>query len=128
VSQRKPKVSQRDPKVSQVQHKINIKDRFMKQVRKMRFPALQMYRFCEGFPSRFVERIDAEIDTEKIMKLDETSTRKLIELFMFCEACVHEKASFSKKANVRKPYESSSKTRVGEDSAKKKKIRKRIIS
>ena len=83
-----------------------------------------MCPFCEGFSSKFGEQIDARIDSEKGMEICETSTRKLIELFMFFEACVREKTSFSKKANVRKLYESPSKTRVGEDSPKKKEIRK----
>ena len=69
-------------------------------------------------------QIDAKIDTKKVMKFDENSMRKLIKLFILFETCVHEKSYFSKKANVRKPYESCSRIRVGEGSPKDSKIKK----
>ena len=80
--------------------------------------------FWSHFPSKFDEKIDAKIDDEKVMKMDEKSIRKLIYIFIGFETYVHKKTYFSKKANVRKSYESSSKTRVGEGSPKNQKIRK----
>ena len=81
-------------------------------------------RITLGNPSNFDDKIDAKIETEKVMNIDEKTIRKLIQILIVFETYVHEKTYSSKKANVRKPYESSSKTRVGEGSSTKKKIRK----
>ena len=73
----------------------------------------------------FDTKIDAQIYTENVMKIDENSMRKLSYILIFSEEGVHEKTFFSKKVNVRKPYESCSRIRVGEGSPKKKEIEKR---
>ena len=43
---------------------------------------------------------------------------------MLSENCLFEKSTFLKKVNVLKPYESSSRMRVGEVSPKKKEVNK----
>ena len=67
-------------------------------------------------------KIYAKIDTEKVMKIDEISMWNLSYIFILSEEGVHEKTYFSKKVNVRKPYESCSRMRVSEGSPKKKEI------
>ena len=58
------------------------------------------------------------------MKNYEIPMRKLSYILILSEEGVHEQTYFSKKANVRKPYESCSRIRVGEGSPKKKEIEK----
>ena len=70
----------------------------------------------------FDTKIDAQIYTEKVMKINDFLLRELSYILTLSQDCVYEKTYFSKKAIVRKPHESCSRIRVGGGSPKKKEI------
>ena len=91
---------------------------------KRRFPTLSLGAILFQKPTKIYEKIDAKIDTEKIMKIDEISMRKLSQVLILSEEGVREKTYFSEKANVRNTLAGCSRMRVGEGSPKKKDIEK----
>ena len=82
-AKREPKGAKREPKVSPIQHKINIKDKVAKRSRKGRqkeqissIPWGPSIYILDHFGAIFDEKINAKIETEKVMKIDEISMRK----------------------------------------------------
>ena len=85
----------------------------------------EMGGFWEPFSIKIDEKIDAEIDAEKVRKIEEKTMRKQTYILMIFGIAFHEKSSFSKKVHVRKPHDSCSRIGVCEGPPKKKEIKKR---
>ena len=66
------------------------------------------------FPSQIADQFDAKNNRGKVMGIDENTMRNLSSVFIFFEIGFHENTYFANKVNVRKPYVSSSRIRVGE--------------
>ena len=96
-----------DQNGDQNQYKINIKDRVAKKMKKGGGRAVSFWMpFGDHFPLKIDEQINAKIDAEKVMK-------------------INEKSIFLERVNPRRPLYSCSKIGVGEGSPKMKEIKKR---
>ena len=62
--------------MSPIQHKINIKEKVAKRSLKVPSATLNAGPFWEPFSIKIDEKINAKIDTEKVMKIDEISMWK----------------------------------------------------
>ena len=82
--------------------------------------------FWVHFRWKVDEKIDAKINTEKVMKIDEISMRKWSRIWILSEGAVREKTYFPEKADVRYTLAGCSRMRVGEGSSEKKKVGKVI--
>ena len=80
--------------------------------------------FESHFPSKIYEKIDAKIDTEKVMKFNENSMRKLIIFLVFCKKSVHVKTNFFENGEIVYTLAGCSRMRVGEGLQKKIKSKK----
>ena len=90
-----------------------------------------MVRFGSSFPLKFNEQIDTRIDAEQVMKNMKKHVKmvsKSIRNLIVSEVAFHEKMSFLKKVDVRKPYDSCSRMRVGDSSPKRQEIEKNVKS
>ena len=106
VSQRAPKVSRkgaksepkgakREPRGNQNASKNRCSEKVVKMMEKGGTARLHDIPFWESFPSKVDEEIDAKIDVEKVMEIDEMSMRKLIYIFILIEKCFPGKTYFS---------------------------------
>ena len=93
------KGAKREPKVSQgatkMHPKINLRKRSRKGEAQGGYPPLFLEPFWSHFPLKIDEKIDAKIDAEKVMKIDEKSMRKWSEIdrksiqkMIVCEKCL----------------------------------------
>ena len=128
LAKREPKWAKKEPKVSQHLHKIDMTEKVLKSIVFWEARVQQDRSFLEPFSWKSEEKIDARIDAEKVMKINEKSMRKWSVNFIFFEKCVYRKTYFSKKVNVRRPYVSPSRMRVAEGSSRKRNSDKWEIS
>ena len=155
VSKSKPKSIERDPKASQMEPKGSQREATVsrrepkerqklakgrpKYIQKSTFGQNREKSWSRGaqvqvspdhFGSHFRwkidEKIDAKINTEKVMKIDEISMWKWSQIWILSEGAVREKTYFPEKADVRYTLAGCSRMRVGEGSSEKKEIEKMI--
>ena len=80
--------------------------------------------FRGNFPSKIDEKINAKIDTQKVMKFDEKWMRKWTYFLVFFKTCVHVKPTFFENGEIVYTLAGCSRMRVGEDLHKNRKIKK----